>query len=77
VAYPLNVLKKMANLRSYLEQGTTFIQESWTELSKVHFPSPRETVQATLVVVGLTLVIAMWLGLADMMATHVVRWLID
>jgi preprotein translocase SecE subunit len=66
----------MATLKSYLEQGTTFVRESWTELSKVHFPSPRETVQATLVVVGLTLVIAMWLGLADMMATRAVRWLI-
>ncbi|HLW70708.1 MAG TPA: preprotein translocase subunit SecE [Candidatus Binataceae bacterium] len=66
----------MANLKSYLEQGTTFVQESWTELSKVHFPSPRETMQATLVVVGLTLVIALWLGMADMVATHAVRWML-
>jgi preprotein translocase SecE subunit len=67
----------MANLKSYLEQGTTFVQESWTELSKVHFPSPRETMQATLVVVGLTLVIALWLGMADMVATRAVRWMLD
>jgi preprotein translocase SecE subunit len=69
-------LLKMANLKSYLEQGTTFVQESWTELSKVHFPSPRETMQATLVVVGLTLVIALWLGMADMVATRAVRWML-
>jgi preprotein translocase SecE subunit len=66
----------MANLKSYLEQGTTFVQESWTELSKVHFPSPKETVQATLVVVGLSLVIALWLGMADLVATRLVRWLL-
>ena len=66
----------MATLKSYLEQGTTFVQESWTELSKVHFPSPRETVQATLVVVGLTLVVALWLGMADLVATRLVRWLL-
>jgi preprotein translocase SecE subunit len=66
----------MANLKSYLEQGTTFVQESWTELSKVHFPSPRETMQATLVVVGLTVVIALWLGMADMVATRAVRWML-
>ncbi len=66
----------MANLKSYLNQGTSFVQEAWTELSKVHFPSLRETAQATLVVVGLTLVIALWLGLADTVATHAVRWMI-
>ena len=67
---------KMANLKSYFEQGTTFVQESWTELSKVHFPSPRETVQATMVVVGLTLIVALWLGMADLVATRLVRWLL-
>jgi preprotein translocase subunit SecE len=66
----------MANLKSYFEQGTTFVQESWTELSKVHFPSPRETVQATMVVVGLTLVVALWLGMADLVATRLIRWLL-
>jgi preprotein translocase subunit SecE len=66
----------MATIKSYLEQGTTFVQESWTELSKVHFPSPKETVQATLVVVGLTLVVALWLGMADLVATRLVRWLL-
>jgi preprotein translocase SecE subunit len=66
----------MANVKSYLGEGTSFVQEAWTELSKVHFPTPRETAQATLVVVGLTLVIALWLGLADTVATHVVRWMI-
>ncbi|HVN91946.1 MAG TPA: preprotein translocase subunit SecE [Candidatus Binataceae bacterium] len=66
----------MASLKSYLEQGVTFAQESWTELSKVHFPSPRETFQATLVVVGLALVVALWLGLADTLSTHAVRWLL-
>jgi preprotein translocase SecE subunit len=66
----------MANLKSYFEQGTTFVQESWTELSKVHFPSPRETVQATTVVVVLTLVVALWLGMADLVATRLIRWLL-
>jgi preprotein translocase subunit SecE len=66
----------MGNLKSYLDQGVSFVQESWTELSKVHFPSPRETMQATLVVVVLALVMALWLGLVDMGATRVVRTLL-
>jgi preprotein translocase subunit SecE len=66
----------MDSLKSYLDQGVSFVQESWTELSKVHFPSPRETMQATLVVVVLALVMALWLGLVDMGATRIVRTLL-
>ena len=66
----------MDSLKSYIEQGTSFVQESWTELSKVHFPSPKETVQATAVVVALTLVMSVWLWMVDLGATWLVRSLI-
>jgi len=66
----------MVNLKSYLEQGVSFAQESWAELSKVHFPSPKETAQATAVVVGLTLVMSLWLWMIDLGATSVVRSII-
>jgi len=66
----------MDSLKSYLDQGTSFVKESWTELGKVHFPTPKETLQATLVVVILTVVLALWLGLIDMGATRVVHQII-
>ncbi len=66
----------MNNLKDYIEQGTSFVQESWAELSKVHFPSPKETTQATVVVVGLTLVMSVWLWMVDLGATWLVRSLI-
>ena len=66
----------MDNLRSYIERGTSFVQESWAELSKVHFPSPKETAQATAVVVALTLVMSVWLWMVDLGATWLVRSLI-
>ena len=66
----------MVNLKSYLEQGISFAQESWTELSKVHFPSPKETAQATAVVVALTLVMSIWLWTIDLGASSIVRSLI-
>jgi preprotein translocase subunit SecE len=66
----------MDSLKSYLDQGVSFVQEAWTELSKVHYPSPKETMQATIVVVALTFVMALWLGLIDMGATRVVRYLL-
>ena len=66
----------MGKLKNYLEQGISFVQEAWTELSKVHFPSPKETAQATAVVLVLTMVMAVWLGLVDLAAARVVRQLL-
>ena len=66
----------MDKVKNYLEQGVSFVKEAWTELSKVHFPSPKETVQATVVVLVLTIVMAVWLGLIDLGATRVVRQLL-
>ena len=63
----------MDNMKSYLKQGVSFVQEAWSELSKVHYPSPKETMQATIVVVALWIVMTIWLGLVDFGATRVVR----
>ncbi|HEY2487766.1 MAG TPA: preprotein translocase subunit SecE [Candidatus Binataceae bacterium] len=67
----------MDKLKSYLNQGVSFVQEAWIELSKVHYPSPKETIQATIVVVALSFVMALWLGLIDLGATRIVRALLS
>lgn len=67
---------EMDKLKSYLSQAVSFVKEAWTELSKVHYPSPKETMQATVVVVGLTFLMALWLGLVDLAATRFVRGLL-
>jgi preprotein translocase subunit SecE len=64
-------------LKSYLNQSVSFVQEAWIELSKVHYPSPKETLQATIVVVILSFVMALWLGLIDLGATRVVRMILS
>ena len=66
----------MDTVKSYLNQAVSFVREAYTELAKVHYPSPKETMQATIVVVALTFVMALWLGLVDMGATRVVRYLL-
>jgi len=66
----------MCRLKSYLNQGVSFVQEAWTELSKVHYPSPKETMQATIVVVGLTIVMSLWLGVIDFFAVRGVQMLL-
>ena len=68
---------KMDKLKSYLDMGVSFVQEAWNELSKVHYPSPKETMQATIVVVALSFVMALWLGLIDLGATRIVRALLS
>ncbi|HLH75646.1 MAG TPA: preprotein translocase subunit SecE [Candidatus Binataceae bacterium] len=67
----------MDKLKNYLEQGVNFVKEAWTELAKVHFPSPKETIQATIVVLVLTIVMAVWLGLIDLGATRIVRQILS
>ena len=66
----------MDSLKSYLDQAVSFIREAYAELAKVHYPSPKETMQATIVVVTLAFVMALWLGLIDVGATRAVRFLI-
>ena len=66
----------MDSLKSYLNQAVSFVREAYTELAKVHYPSPKETMQATIVVVALSFVMALWLGLVDVGATRAVRFLI-
>jgi preprotein translocase subunit SecE len=66
----------MDTVKSYLNQAVSFVREAYAELAKVHYPSPKETMQATIVVVALAFVMALWLGLVDVGATRAVRFLI-
>jgi len=66
----------MDRIKNYLKQGVSFVQEAWVELSKVHYPSPKETMQATIVVVGLSFVMALWLGVIDFFAVRGVQMLL-
>ena len=66
----------MDSLKSYVDQAVSFVREAYTELAKVHYPSPKETMQHTIVVVALAFIMALWLGLVDVGATRAVRFLI-
>jgi preprotein translocase subunit SecE len=54
----------------------SFMEESWGELKKVHFPSRKETQAATLVVVLGVLVVAAYLGLVDFVVTKTIQLLL-
>lgn len=67
----------MGKIRDYFNQSVSFVKESWTELSKVHFQSPKDTLRATAVVVVVTLLMAVWLGVIDFFAVRIVRQLLS
>ncbi len=66
----------MASAREWIDQSVQFFREVWIELKKVHWPSWKETRAATLVVVIVVIVFAIFLGLIDFGLSHIVQRLI-
>jgi preprotein translocase SecE subunit len=50
-----------------------FIRGSWRELQRVQWPDRRQVMQATGVVLGFVIVAGAFLGLADLVASHIVK----
>jgi preprotein translocase subunit SecE len=50
-----------------------FLRESKQELQRVNWPTTQETVRLTGVVVGVSLVIAVFLGVADMIFLYLLQ----
>ena len=44
---------------------TKYIKESYTEMKKVTWPTKKETYHYTLLIIGITLGVALFLGLLD------------
>ena len=53
-----------------------FLQGSWAELQRVQWPDRRQVVQATGVVIGFVIVAGVFLGLADLVAKHLVNYIL-
>ena len=66
----------MTTAREWVDQSVQFFKEVWIELKKVHWPSWKETRAATLVVVIVVTVFALFLGLMDFTLSHVVQRLL-
>ncbi len=66
----------MANAKEWLDQSVQFFKEVWIELKKVHWPTWKETRAATIVVVVVVLVFAIFLGLVDFSLSHVIQRLL-
>jgi len=60
-------------MKNLLPKITTFLKEVKVELKKVNWPTKQETIKYTLIVIGVSLVVAIFLGGLDFIFT----WLID
>jgi preprotein translocase subunit SecE len=60
-----------------IRQATTFFEEAWQELKKVHWPSRKETYAATLVVIIVVVLISIYLALVDFALTKAIQTVID
>jgi preprotein translocase subunit SecE len=53
-----------------------FLQGSWRELQRVQWPDRRQVVQATSVVIGFVIVAGAFLGIADLVATKLMKFIL-
>ncbi len=53
-----------------------FLQGSWRELQRVQWPDRRQVMQATGVVIGFVIVAGVFLGLADLVATKLMNYIL-
>src|ERR1700687_1803400 len=58
-------------------RAINFFSEVWAEMKKAHWPTRKETYAATMVVVGVTVLIAVFLGVVDFALSHMVPALLS
>jgi len=64
---------QVGKIRDAVPRASTFVTEVRNEVRKVHWPSRKETYAATMVVVVITLIVALFLGAVDFAISAVVQ----
>jgi len=54
----------------FFKKIKTFLKEVWLELKKVNWPTKKETIKYTLIVIVTTVVVALFLGAVDFLFTR-------
>jgi preprotein translocase subunit SecE len=57
----------------YLEKGLQFLREAKAELKKVTWPSKKQTIGSTVVVIVLVMIISLFLGVVDMALSSLIH----
>jgi preprotein translocase subunit SecE len=64
---------KVPSVTNWWQTAIQFVSEAWQELKKVTWPSRRETLGTTLVVLILVIIIAVFLGVVDVGLSSLVK----
>jgi preprotein translocase subunit SecE len=65
--------EQWGKVREAVPRASGFLGEVWAELKKVHWPTRKETYAATLVVIVITILVALFLGLVDSVVAFILR----
>ena len=60
-----------------LARAFGFLQGSWRELQRVQWPDRRQVMQATGVVIGFVIIAGVFLGVADVLAQHLMNYVLE
>jgi preprotein translocase subunit SecE len=66
-------MNALESLKQPVIRSREFLEESWAELKKVHFPSRAETQTATIVVIVGVVIVALYLGMVDFVLSWIVQ----
>ena len=69
----MTLQEQMGKIRDAVPRASTFLAEVRSEVKKVHWPSRKETYAATMVVVVITMIVALFLGVVDFAISAVVQ----
>jgi len=67
------IQERLEKLRETGPRAMNFLSEVVAEMRKVHWPTRKETYAATVVVIAVTVVIAVFLGVVDFLISYVVQ----
>ena len=65
-------MNALESLKQPVTRSREFLEECWSELKKVHWPSRKETQAATIVVILGVTIVALYLGVVD----FVLSWMV-
>ena len=66
-------MNALESLKQPITRSWEFLEECWMELKKVHWPSRKETQAATLVIIVGVTIVAVYLGLVDLVLSWIIH----
>jgi len=66
-------MNAIESMKQPVTRSVEFLQECWIELKKVHWPTRKETQAATIVVIVGVTIVAVYLGLVDLVLSWIIH----